>query len=108
MICILGYSCNASAIELHASEEEETLDHSAVRAAVAFWLIIKLSRGGISTVIVVLQAEMSYDSVVVLFIYGLRLPKFRTSQFLMGLAVLVPMFIYFVSSGVRLLVTQLA
>ena len=45
MICILGYSVNASAIELHPTAEDGGYDHSAIQAAVAFWLIIKLTRG---------------------------------------------------------------
>ncbi|RSH88423.1 uncharacterized protein EHS24_000968 [Apiotrichum porosum] len=79
MICSMGYSANASAIELHPSEEGEegvVHDHTAVRAAVAFWLIIKLSRA------------------LVLWFYAWKLPKFRTSQFLGGCAVFLPMFVY--------------
>jgi len=61
MICILGYSVNASAIELHPSEEEEELDHSAIRAAVAFWLIIKLSRGELRQ-LPLIQSACSHQS----------------------------------------------
>ncbi|ORX35876.1 bacterial low temperature requirement A protein-domain-containing protein [Kockovaella imperatae] len=78
MICITGYSINASAIELHPhGEEEKAMDHSAVQAAVAFWLTIKLTR------------------VLVLWLYAWRLPDFRQAQFFSGLAVLVPMLVYF-------------
>lgn len=43
---LIGYSVNASAIELDLHDEEELVfEHEAVRAAVAFWLIIKLTRG---------------------------------------------------------------
>lgn len=45
MMTLIGYTANASAIELEPTGEEETVDHSAVRAAVAFWLVIKLTRG---------------------------------------------------------------
>ncbi|WVQ80108.1 hypothetical protein IAT38_002209 [Cryptococcus sp. DSM 104549] len=76
MISLLGYSANASAIELSPSEEEESLDHSAVRAAVAFWLIIKLTR------------------VIVLFWYAWKLPRFRTAHIWKGFAVLIPMFLF--------------
>ncbi|GFZ51669.1 hypothetical protein JCM24511_09437, partial [Saitozyma sp. JCM 24511] len=79
MICILGYSANASAIALEVAignEEEMGTEHLAVQAATAFWLVIKLTR------------------VIVLFFYAWRLPPFRTSQILGGLAVLLPMFVY--------------
>ncbi|KAL7419951.1 hypothetical protein Q5752_004914, partial [Cryptotrichosporon argae] len=76
MACLLGYAANASAIELHPTEGADGLDSTAVHAAVAYWLIIKLTR------------------VLVLFYYALRLPEFRLSQLLGGLAVLVPMFVY--------------
>lgn len=45
MICILGYTVNASAIALHIDTAEEGFQHNAVQAAVAFWLTIKLTRG---------------------------------------------------------------
>jgi hypothetical protein len=48
MICILGYSANASAIALEVAvgnEEEMGTEHLAVQAATAFWLVIKLTRG---------------------------------------------------------------
>ena len=66
MACILGYSVNASAIELHtaaahgdghplerraeteASAETGELGvgvNTAIQAAVSFWLVIKLTRG---------------------------------------------------------------
>jgi hypothetical protein len=45
MICILGYSANASAIELVVHDEDAAMEHNAVQAAVAFWLVIKLTRG---------------------------------------------------------------
>lgn len=45
MMTLIGYTANASAIELEPTGEEEIVDHSAVRAAVAFWLVIKLTRG---------------------------------------------------------------
>jgi hypothetical protein len=48
MICILGYSANASAIALEVpvgNEEEMGMEHLAVQAATAFWLVIKLTRG---------------------------------------------------------------
>ncbi|ODO03664.1 hypothetical protein L198_02515, partial [Cryptococcus wingfieldii CBS 7118] len=75
MMTLIGYSANASAIEIHPEGEEEELDHSAVRAAVAFWLVIKLTR------------------VVVLFYYALKLPKFRSAHIWKAVAVLVPMFV---------------
>ncbi|KAK8847689.1 hypothetical protein IAR55_005548 [Kwoniella newhampshirensis] len=73
MITLLGYSANASAIELHPHEEEADFDHHAIRAAAAFWLIIKLSR------------------LVVLLFYGWRLPLFRMAMNLSALAVSIPM-----------------
>lgn len=48
MMTLIGYTANASAIELEPTREEEIVDHSAVRAAVAFWLVIKLTRGELS------------------------------------------------------------
>lgn len=48
MMTLIGYTANASAIELEPTGEEEIVDHSAVRAAVAFWLVIKLTRGELS------------------------------------------------------------
>ena len=90
MACILGYSANASAIELHPSDDG-VLDHTAVKAAAAFWLIIKLTRGILSELVV---AE---DVVVVLLIYAWKLPKFRTAQSLSAIAVFIPMLIYLVS-----------
>lgn len=66
MACILGYSVNASAIELHAAsahdaghslerraETEASAEtgvlgvgvNTAIQAAVSFWLVIKLTRG---------------------------------------------------------------
>ncbi|KAK4688918.1 hypothetical protein P7C73_g1188, partial [Tremellales sp. Uapishka_1] len=76
MACLLGYSANASAIELHPSEDELSLDSTAVRAATAFYLVIKLTR------------------VIVLWLYAYKLPRFRQSHTLMGLAVLIPMLVY--------------
>ncbi|ORY30203.1 bacterial low temperature requirement A protein-domain-containing protein [Naematelia encephala] len=76
MACLLGYSANASSIELHPTDEEVGLDHTAVRAAAAYWLIVKLSR------------------VVVLLYYAYYLPLFRRAQIMMALAVLLPMFLY--------------
>ncbi|WVQ77601.1 hypothetical protein IAR50_007289 [Cryptococcus sp. DSM 104548] len=74
MMTLIGYSANASAIELHPQGEEEELDHSAVRAAVTFWLVINLTR------------------VVAVFYYALRLSKFRSAHVRKAIAVLVPMF----------------
>lgn len=45
MGCLLGYSANATAIEIHPTKSEMAFDHSALQAAVAFWLVIKLTRG---------------------------------------------------------------
>jgi hypothetical protein len=82
MITILGYSANASAIALEPTEGE----HGAIQAAVAFWLGIKATRG---------ESRVGVThAVLVLFLYAYALPAFRTSQFLSGLAVLVPMFVY--------------
>lgn len=39
--------------------------------------------------------------VIVLFFYAWRLPPFRTSQILGGLAVLLPMFVYLVRATFR-------
>ena len=42
---MLGYTANASAIELSPSAQDGSLDSTAVHAAVAFWVIVKLTRG---------------------------------------------------------------
>ncbi|BEI83165.1 hypothetical protein CcaverHIS002_0310330 [Cutaneotrichosporon cavernicola] len=105
MLCILGYTANASAIplpgEAHSAAEEVVAllmraegaaaegaagaagasavvedEHSPVRAAVAFFLVIKATRA------------------VVLFLYAWWLPVFRSSQVLSGIAVTVPMLAY--------------
>lgn len=74
MMTLIGYTANASAIELEPTGEEETVDHSAVRAAVAFWLVIKLTR------------------VIVLLYYAWKLPSFRNAHLWKAVAVLIPMF----------------
>ncbi|OXG80481.1 hypothetical protein C345_05169 [Cryptococcus neoformans A2-102-5] len=77
MMTLIGYTANASAIELEPTGEEETVDHSAVRAAVAFWLVIKLTR------------------VIVLLYYAWKLPSFRGAHIWKAIAVLIPMFFLF-------------
>lgn len=89
MITILGYSANASAIALEPTEEE----HGAIQAAVAFWLVIKATRGA-SRGSRVNRRRADQPPVLVLFLYAYALPAFRTSQILCGLAVLVPMLVY--------------
>ncbi|KIR24869.1 hypothetical protein I307_05834 [Cryptococcus deuterogattii 99/473] len=74
MMTLIGYTANASAIELEPTGEEEIVDHSAVRAAVAFWLVIKLTR------------------VIVLLYYAWKLPSFRGAHIWKAIAVLIPMF----------------
>ncbi|WOO82402.1 uncharacterized protein LOC62_04G005891 [Vanrija pseudolonga] len=76
MGCLLGYSANATAIEIHPTKSEMAFDHSAMQAAVAFWLVIKLTR------------------VVVLWWYAYRLPDFRTFHIFHGIGVLIPMLFY--------------
>ncbi|BEJ13712.1 hypothetical protein CspHIS471_0308860 [Cutaneotrichosporon sp. HIS471] len=96
MLCILGYTANASAIPLSgeaqaAAGEVVALlmraegaaasavvedEHSPVRAAAAFFLVIKATRA------------------VVLFLYGWWLPAFRSPQVLSGIAVAIPMLAY--------------
>ncbi|KAL1408821.1 hypothetical protein Q8F55_005635 [Vanrija albida] len=76
MGCLLGYSANATAIEIHPSRSELAFDHSAMQAAVAFWLVVKATR------------------VVVLWWYAYRLPAFRIYHILHGVGVLLPMLVY--------------
>ncbi|GMK53530.1 hypothetical protein CspeluHIS016_0101160 [Cutaneotrichosporon spelunceum] len=103
MLCILGYTANASAIPLsHESDAASAVAEAVglvmraegvqgtegiggvvpedlrapVRAAAAFFLIIKATRA------------------IVLFLYAYWLPKFRISQFLSGVAVVIPMLAY--------------
>ena len=45
---------------------------------------------------VYLHPCLTLTPVLVLFLYSWRLPKFRRSQILQGLAVLVPMLVYLV------------
>ena len=119
MICILGYSVNASAIMLDSGSgvKPHEMAHSrgygqatfevalvqvrapadsALRAAVVFWLVIKLTRGTFYPPTLVVRAERD-DVVVVLFVYAWKLPKFRRSHVAMGIAVLIPMLVYLVS-----------
>ncbi|KLT41203.1 hypothetical protein CC85DRAFT_312927 [Cutaneotrichosporon oleaginosum] len=81
MVCILGYTANASAIPLRDAPgggvpSTTKLDSTPVHAAAAFFLLIKATR------------------VLVLFLYAWWLPAFRAAQALTGVAVLIPMFAY--------------
>lgn len=99
MMTLIGYSVNASAIELDLHDEEELMfEHEAVRAAVAFWLIIKLTRGepcptDTRPPLTCANVRMV---VLVLLYYAWRLPLFRKSQILHAVAVFVPMCVYLV------------
>jgi hypothetical protein len=83
MVCILGYTANASAIPLHDAPGGGVPyllgylhDSTPVQAAAAFFLLIKATR------------------VLVLFLYAWWLPAFRVAQALSGVAVLIPMVAY--------------